>query len=341
MRNARQQRVATMRLDITVYSLLFAGGLGMAYWASLPAAESDPNKVSVIAVDPKNVVELTLTGGEASVTAVRRTGDNKFWITYSKAPVAKPDGTAGDPAAALNERFLSGEKIKDILDGLNPLEAQRAIGKLEDSQAEEFGLKDSKEKFTVKTTSGKSLSLVVGKQSYGSRNRFVRDEKDGRVLLINGDIISDLSKANVRLYERGLLSNPIEEATKAEAKAGTKAKKFDHSKKDATGNRIWAEDVENATANASYKSWFDKLDRLRLMSYATDEQAASLDKEVPFLTVSIAKDEKSSDSLAFARTTSGDKTEYWVKSSFLGSWAKLAENRMEPIEKDIPSILGN
>ena len=233
-----------MRLDIASYSVLFAGGLGLAYWASLPAAESDPNKVSVIAVDPKNVVELTLSGGEAAVTAVRRQGDSKFWITYSKPAVAKPDGTPGDPATAVNERFLAGEKIKDILDGLNPLEAQRAIGKLDEKQAEEFGLKDSKEKFTVKASNGTTLALIVGKQSYGSRNRFVRDEKDGRVLLINGDIISDLAKANIRLYERGLLSTPMEEASKAEVKAGPKSKKFDHTKKDQTGNRFWSEDAE-------------------------------------------------------------------------------------------------
>ena len=190
-----------MRLDITAYAGLLVGGLGLAYWASLPVGESDPNKVSIFTVDPKAVLELTLTGGEAEVSATRKDGASKFWITYSKPAAAKPDGTPGDPAAAVNEKFLAGDKIKDILDSLNPLEAQRSLGKVDDKQAEEFGLKDAKEKFTVKSTSGASLTLTIGKQSYGSRNRFVRDEKDGRVLLINGDIVGDLSKANIRLFE--------------------------------------------------------------------------------------------------------------------------------------------
>ena len=206
---AAKQRVKPMRLDITAYAGLLVGGLGLAYWASLPVGESDPNKVSIFTVDPKAVLELTLTGGEAEVSATRKDGASKFWITYSKPAAAKPDGTPGDPAAAVNEKFLAGDKIKDILDSLNPLEAQRSLGKVDDKQAEEFGLKDAKEKFTVKSTSGASLTLTIGKQSYGSRNRFVRDEKDGRVLLINGDIVGDLSKANIRLFERSLLGSPV------------------------------------------------------------------------------------------------------------------------------------
>jgi len=319
-----------MRLDITAYSVLLAGGLGLAYWASLPVGESDPNKVSVFVVDPKAVIELSLAGGEADVMAQRREGDDKFWITYTKT------GTE-----SATERFLSGDKIKDILAALNPLEAQRSIGKIDDKQAEEFGLKEAKEKFTVKTNSGKTLTLIVGKQSYGSRNRFVRDEGDGRVLLVNGDMISDLSKANIRLFERNLLGGPIEEANRAEARVGAKSKKFDHTKKDANGSRTWSDEGEGAVANASYKSWFDKIDRLRLVSYATPEQATALEKQVPFLEVLFEREQKGTEALTFLKSPAADQTEYWVKSSYLGGWAKLAANRMEPIEKDIPTIVGN
>lgn len=332
-----------MRLDITAYSLMLVGGLGLAYWASLPVSDSDPNKVSLFSVEPKAIAKMTLTGGEAEVAATRN-DEGRYWIDFKKAAPVKPEGVPeGHPAPAPEaaERFLAGEKMKDLLAAFNPLEAQRSLGKVDQAALEEFGLKDAKEKFTLTTASGSTFSLVLGKQSYGSRNRFVLDERDGKVLLVGGDAFGDLARANIRLFERSILSGPIEEVQKAEIKAGGKERRFDHTKKDQNGALQWSEDSEGAAANAGFKSWFDKIDRLRLVSYADAGQTESAEKQTPFLVVNFLKDNKPVDELRFVRVDEAGQAAYWVKSSYLASWVKLAANRMEPIEKDIATMLGS
>jgi hypothetical protein len=369
-----------MRRDLGVYGGLLAVSLGAAYWASLPEAETggDEERVEIVGIDPKSVSEVAITSkdGEATIdaAAVRDQATGRYWVAHTrtepvKAPAKKEEpkdphaglldtGTAAstgtDTSAATGsvvppepkvtkERFLTNEKMDEFLKGLNPLVAARVIGKVDDAALEEFGLKDRGPKVTVKGEGGKPLfSAWLGKRSYGSRNRFVLEEVDGkpgRVLLIGDEGLENLERAPLRMYERKLVGVEVEEVSKVELKAGERVKRMSHTQRDKNGELVWSDDEENAPPKPSYDSWMDKINKLRLTAYADEAQEQTLKTTAPFLEVGLEKDGKEVDRLVFKKLA-GEKPEYFVTSKFLGVHAKVVPARAEPIEKDLDALMG-
>jgi hypothetical protein len=238
---------------------------------------------------------------------------------------------------------LAGEKLTDLVNALNPLNAVRDLGKVDESQLEEFGLKDAKSKFTVTTDDGKSYSLTLGKRSYGTRNRFVRESGDGasgRVLLIDDAGIEDLERANVRLYERRLTGTQFDDVTKVEIAADGKAKRLDHTQRGKDGELVWTDDEEKAQPKASYAGWMDRVEKLRLAAFASEAELQKLQGVTPFLTIALEKDGKVVERMEFRKADNAGKMEYFVTTDFLKTAGKMAAGRVEPIEKDLATILG-
>lgn len=342
-----------MRVDLLAYSGLLAAGLGLAYWASLPAPEGEEEKVAVATFEPKAIQSVTLKTKDTEVTAEKRGDDQRFWINFQKTE-APPPPPAPAPAApgevappvpptpaptVVKERFLTNEKAGEMLSAFNPLQALRIIGKVEDAQLEEFGLKDKTDEFTLKTTDGKGIKLWLGKKSYGSRNRFVMEES-GRVLLVDDQGFDNFERANLRLYDRRLVPFEFDDGvTHATVDAGGQKKRFAHTQRNKDGDLTWTDDAEGAEAKPSYGSWMDKIAKLRLSGYAeaADVQAAAA--VPPFMTVTLEKNGQVLDTIEF-RKQPGEPATYWATSKYLGTQGKLVNNRVEPIEKDMGSILG-
>ena len=85
-----------MRADWGVFSGLLCVGLGLAYWASLPAKDADADKVTVWDVAPDTISEITYKTADYSAD-LKREGDTKrFWVSYErkaneKDPKSKPE----------------------------------------------------------------------------------------------------------------------------------------------------------------------------------------------------------------------------------------------------------
>lgn len=351
-----------MRLDLGVYGVLLAAGLGTAYWASLPATEGEDEKVSIYSIDPKAVAEVTFTSDVVKAVADRRDGDNRYWIEHTKTEAAKeekkddPAKTKDVPATpapaapvtppkVTKERFLANDKMDELLKSLNPLNAVRVIGKVDDASLKDFfGEAGPKDKITVKGADGKVFGLFLGKKSYGSKNRFAMEEGEGgakgRVVLIEDQGFENLERAPLRMYERKIVSFELSEVSKAEVKAGGKAKRLAHTQRDKNGELLWTDDEENAQQKPSYDSWMDKLGKLRLTEFATPADEAALKDVKPYLEVTFERDGKVQDTLVFKKA-GGDTPVYWVYSDFLKTHAKVVQSRVEPIEKDIGAILSD
>ncbi len=320
------------RRELSVWSIAMLAALGLAWWASQPASESDATTVKVASLDEKAVTEIKLRGQDQVELVGQRRDDGRWWITFTRQ-----EKREGQEPTQVTERFVATEKIKEILAGFSPLVAQRDLGDVGEQRMTEFGLTDAAETLTLMGGSGELLRLRVGKTSWGSRNRFAQLGDEKRVLLLNGDGISDLSKAHVRLFERNLLGTMTDEITKAEVIQGQKSKVFEHTQRDQSGALLWTS--EGGEPNASYKSWFDKVERLRLLTYATDEQVSDLGGLKGEFLVRFFKGETVVDELEFFRQGSAGTEVWWVKSKFLGTWVKLADNRAGPLQKDLAQIL--
>lgn len=351
-----------MRLDLIVYSVLLVCGLAAAYWASLPTVEGGDDRVTLVAIEPKAIVSITYSGKDQSAVATQRE-DGRFWVEQkrldalpSKSEEAedpalkKEPDVKGDPGAkeqpdpkeqseakVVTERFLANEKLSELATALNPLQAERVIGKLEAAQLEEFGLKDKADVVTIKTNDGKVFTYYLGKKSYGSRNIFAMEE-GGRVFLIDGQGFENLQRADQRLFERRLLSLELGDVTHATVAAEGVARRLAHTQRDKDGQLTWSDDEENADPKASYASWMDRISKLRLSGYAEQDQESQLAAMAPVLTVSYEKNGTVLDTLIFKKSSESPAS-YWLYSHFMKVHAKVVSSRVEPILKDLATIM--
>lgn len=360
-----------MRLEIGLYSLLLAASVGAAYWASLPTKEGDETKVSLASIEPKQVTEVSFVSKDVEVAATRREGDGRFWLDWKKTETIPAPKSAQSSATATatgtatgagtntgtstgteiaqtpdkpaeetkisTERFLGNEKMDELLASFSPLQALRLIGKVDASQLKEYGLDDQSTKITVKA-GNQTVSLILGKKSYGSRHRFALE--GDRVVLIDDQSLENIERANLRLYDRRLVAKDLEEVGKVEISAAGKSRRMNHTQRDKNGELLWTDDEDGAASKPAYGSFMDKIGKLRLTAYADSEQEATLAQTAPFLEIALEKDGKPIDKIVFKKIPGDkDKPEYFVTSGFLKAHGKLPAARLEPIEKDIEPIL--
>lgn len=340
-----------MRLDLSVYAGLMVVGLGVAYWASLPVDEGEAEKVTLAAFDPKTVAEMSFHGKDTDVTAQRRE-DGRFWVDYRKteeaapppkADPAKPDAAKPEPPkpVEVKERFLANDKVDQLAKSFNPLAALRVVAaQADDKQLDEFGLKDKADWFQLKTTDGKTYKIFLGKRSYGTKNRFAQEDGAKRVLLVEDEGFDNLEKANQRAYDRRLYSFEMSDVSAAAIRAGGKSRRMAHSQRDKQGELLWTDDEAAAPQKASYDAWMDRLSKLRLAGYATDDEAKRAQTTAPILEVVFEKGGSPLDTVTFFKVMEGDKPAYYVTSGFLKTFGKLVPARVEPVEKDVGSIMG-
>jgi len=85
----------------------------------------------------------------------------------------------------------------------------------------------------------------------------------------------------------------------------------------------------------------ERISKLRLLSYAEEADDARLAAVKPSFEVTLEKDGKVVDTLRFKKETVDGKPVYWVTSDFLKVHAKVPPARLEPIEKDLGTVLSS
>lgn len=319
-----------MRRETLFFSGLFICSLALAWWASLPVSNKDAAQKSIVSLAPAQIASMELSATDNKVVLTSQ-GEDRWWIESEK-----PSG---------KERFLASAKMKDVLSQFNPLEAIRVIGPVKDESLAEYGLAGTQKTIRVLDRSGTVLlTLAIGKQAYGTRNFFAQDLKDKSVMLITGEFVSDLEKAELRLYERTFTNLQLDELQGATVSYNDKTKKLSHTRRDDKGALLWTNDSPEGTVNAPAKSWFERIDRTRIVSFATEQELEALKTAKPLFSVEWTGSGSASDVLVFVKIPANVAQkdagpEYYVQSKFIGTWAKVASARLEPIEKDLPTIV--
>lgn len=264
-----------------------------------------------------------------------------------KTPEEPKPKSAEPPApepVVTTDKFLGNEQMDELLKSFNPFVATRTFTQVDDQQLEEFGLKTPSQKMTIKTSDGKAQTFYLGRKSYGSAQRFILEEGSNggskRVLLVDDTIFTQLENANRRLYDRRFVADEFELITKAEIKTGTETlRKLAHTQKNKDGNLLWTDDEPDAPAKPSYDSFMDRIEKLRLSKYASEDLEAKLQNVTPFLSLTLEKDSKVVDTIEFKKLVSEDnKAQYFVTSQFLKAYGEIQASRIETIEKDLETV---
>ncbi len=310
---------AKITSDISIYGLILAASLALAWWASTPKFSSDARQVHITSITPTMVEEVVWNGANQTMTARRREADGRFWIHYGQ------------------ESFLANERFEDALNFFDPLEAKRIVTStagLSEDQWQAFGLKPASAKLTIKlkqksaaAPEQESWTIELGSQSFGTTDRYALTPDGKNIILLEADAIAGFDNAVARFFDRRVLSKKINEAESAELEKGTTKKRFNRQ----TGR-------DKPPFEGAFSDWLEKVERLRAIRYADTKTEEQLTQKQPELTLKIMNGEQVSEEITVKKIDDASKTTWWIFSSATKAHVEISANRAEPVVKDAESL---
>lgn len=343
----RPERSVFVHLGLLGAAAVFAVGVWTRDKAPKALAQAE---VTVFSARPGDIGRIDYEGKTKKVALERKEDKQGAYLvgTVEKAaaaPKPAPDAGAGaegdeqpeaPPAGpATTTTVISVGAGQKLLDALAPFKALRAIGKVPDDRAAEFGLAEPEGSLTIGYKSG-AKKLVVGGATPGGADRYVRDEATGEVYVLKGDVYRDLDSADQRLVERDLHEWKEPEVAKAKISAGGKTREVVRGGAD--GKKFWADGAAPATNDETVGNWMSKLDRLKPTEYVL---AAPEGQEA---VVRIDYASSGNPNLGYVELVKvpgkdGGKAEWYVTSERLRAYGKVAANNAEQVEQDIGAVV--
>ncbi len=292
---------------------------------------------------PADVAKVVFEGKNRKVSLESKS--DKIGVYYlgtlereaSPPPPAGPDAGApppSPPGGKTKTEFVAVGVAQKLVDALAPLKALRALGRIPEDRAAEFGLADPEGTLFV-TIGGVERKLVLGGSTPGGGDRYVREPSTGETYVIDGTAVRDFDTAESRLVERDLHAWKEAEVATAELSAGGKTRKIVRGGPE--GKRFWADPAAADQKDETVANFMAKLDRLRPTDYVMNGPEGKQD----VLKVEYA----SGSSLGFlelVRVPAADpagKPEYFVRTERTRLYAKVPAQTAEQVEQDLGSIL--
>jgi hypothetical protein len=256
------------------------------------------------------------------------------------APTPPPAGSAAAhpepaPVKAGKTEFVAVGAAQKIVDAMAPLKALRALGRIPDDRASEFGLSEPEGTLTV-MLKGAERKLVIGATTPGGGDRYVRDPGSGETYVIDGDAVRDLDTAESRLVERELHEWKEAEVTAADVKAGDKTRQIVRSGPE--GKRFWADPGAADQKDETVANWMSKIDRLRPTDYVMTTPSGKQD----LVRIDYSAGTRKLGFVELARIPATDpagKPDYLVRTERTRLFAKVPATTAEQIEQDLGSVL--
>ena len=331
--------------------ILHLGALGVASVLALGVwtrdddakVSSQSTQVEVWGGEPDTVTALSYESSTRKVRLEPKKDALGRWYvgTVDKDDPATPPGPHGAggapaepaPTKHTTTRFVGVKAADDLLKSLAPLRALRAVGKVEGSRAEEFGL-DKPEGTLKLTVGGKPQSLVIGGSTPGGSERYAKSQ-NGDVFAISGDIVQGLMFADSRLPERDLQAFKPEEATRVKV---SKAGKSRDLSRVPGKNEGWADSATPTKLDETAGNWMSKLGRLHVQDWV-EKPSATPGPESLVVRVDYFAGSKPLGSLELYKLPAEKGNEYLAKTEY-GRWfARVISSSAEQIDQDSTSLV--
>jgi hypothetical protein len=259
----------------------------------------------------------------------------RYFVGTLEREATPPAGhDAGAPPAAPAKTtvgFVSVTAGEKLADALGPLKALRALGKIGDDRAAEFGLAEPEATIVVKLTGGEH-KLSVGSATPGGGDRYVKDAASGEVYVLKGEPIRNLESADSLLIERELHEWKEADVAKARVEAGGKGR--DLVRGGAEGKRFWADAASPDSNDETLGNWMSKLDRLRPTDFAlTDPEGKEAVLRVEYT------GKKALGWVEVVKTPGGDKPAYYLRTERTRLYGKVPTPLAEQVEQDLGTIV--
>lgn len=247
------------------------------------------------------------------------------------APMLDGGAPLADAAAKTTTGFVSVSSGEKLAESLAPLKALRAIGKVGDDRAAEFGLAEPEATVTVRV-GGVDHKLVVGGVTPGGGDRYVRVAASGEVFVLHGEPIRNLESPDSMLLERELHEWKDTDVVRARVEAGGKGR--DITRAGPEGKRFWSDAKGAETNDETLGNWMSKLDRLRPSEYLT----TGPEPKEPVLRVEYTG-KKPLGFVEVVKAPGGEKPTYYLRTERTRLFGKVTGSLAEQLEQDLGTIV--
>lgn len=291
--------------------------------------------VTVWAGHGADVERVTYESKTRKVTVdARKDADGRFFVgSFEREPTPPahaPDAGAPAPAARTTMGFVSVGPAEKLADALGGLKALRALGKIGDDRAGEFGLADPEGTLVVKV-GGVEHKLFVGTATPGGSDCYARDAASGEVYVLKGESVRNLEGADTLLLEHDLHEWKDAAVSRARVTAGGKAR--DLTRGGPESKRFWADAASPETNDETLGNWMSKLDWLRPTEYAEKDP----EPREPLLKVEYT----GKGPLGYVEVVkvSGDKPAFYLRTEHTRLFGKVTASLAEQLEQDLGAVV--
>ena len=330
--------------------LVVAAGLAYSVWnKDEPAPEKQQALVDVWGGSQASFTKLSFEG---KTRKVRLEGQKDALGYYYVTTVDKEDAPPADPHAGVpnaplkapdgsetkpkkeTSRFVSVKAGETLVKALAPLQAVRAVGKVEANRNEEFGL--DKPEGTLKVTiDGKEHVLVIGGTTPGGSERYARYQNSGEVFAISGDIAQSLMFGDSRLPERELHGFKNDEVSKVRLQKAGKSRELVRVK---DKNEGWGDPSAPTKQDETAGNWMSKLGRLRGSDFV-EKPSKALRPEDAIVRVEYFDAGKSIGFVELYKLPGEKGNDYLARTEWDRWYVKVPATAAEQIEQDLGSVL--
>jgi hypothetical protein len=269
-----------MNKSVIVFAGLLVLSLGGAWMRYTGGEETQKEGVVLIDAKATELEKVVYTSPELTVTFELRTDDfgRYGWITVEDRKKKGKDtaDSAGIPVEAKVTRFKTGVAADKVVEAFAPMVGLRKLENVDDTQLASFGLVASDTTVTI-SAGGKTTTFELGGETYGTKDRYAKNQGDGKVYVIDDEPFKTLKFAATRLPERGLTASKVEQIDGLSLGVGATNASWTQKNKDDKAAAYW-ERTEASGAAASGKdetfgNWIDKALKLKSTAYVQDGEA--------------------------------------------------------------------
>jgi hypothetical protein len=329
--------------------LVVSAGLAYSVWNKDEAApEKQQALVDVWGGSQASFTKLSFEGKTRKVRLESQKDAQGYYYVGSvdkeDAPPADPH--AGVPGAPLKapepakeskkeaSRFVSVKAGETLVKSLAPLQALRAVGKVEAARNEEFGL-DKPEGTLKVTVDGKEHVLIIGGTTPGGSERYAKYQNNGEVFAISGDIAQSLMFGDSRLPERDLHGFKNEDISKVRLEKAGKTRELVRVKDKNDG---WGDPNTPTKQDETAGNWMSKLGRLRGSDFV-EKPSKALSPADAIVRVEYFSAGKSVGFVELYKLPAEKGNDYLARTEWDRWYVKVPATTAEQIETDLASVL--
>lgn len=303
-----------------------------------PLAASQ-GEVAVWPGRPADVERVTYESKTRTVRLDARTdGAGRYFLgtveKESPAPYVHGDAGAQPPApsARTTVAFVSVGAGAKLTEALGPLKALRALGRIPDNRATEFGLAEPEGTIVV-NLAGKERKLFIGGTTPGGGDRYVREATSGEVYVLKGEPIRNLEGGDTFLIEHDLHEWKDAEVARARIDAGGKSREIVRGGPET--KRFWANPSSPDTNDETLGNWMSKVEHVRPSEYVIDPPST----KTPVFRIEYSAGPKALGFADLAKVPGPEKPTYLLRTERTRAFCKVTTTVGEQLEQDLASLV--